>query len=97
MVSESRRRRRNPASLGPGLTELELQALLQLVNLLRELAQHGAQEGDLLVFLGQRYVHLVEAVVCLLQELLQALEAACLQVRLIGVLVPNEGAPGGTG
>ena len=83
--------------LGRALTELELQALLQLVYLLRELAQHGAQEGNLLVLLGQRHVHLMEAVVCLLQELLQALEAARLQVRLVCVLVPDERAPGGMG
>lgn len=72
--------------------ELELQALLQLVHPLGELAQHGAQEADLLVLLGQRHVHLVEAVVRLLQELLQALEAARLQVRLVRVLVPDERA-----
>lgn len=86
-----------PSLPGWALTELELQALLQLVNLLGELAQHGAQEGDLLVLLGQGHVHLVEAVVGLLEELLQALKAARLQVRLIRVLVPDERAPGGAG
>lgn len=77
------------------LTKLELQVLLQLVELLRQLAQHGAQEGDVLVFLGQRHLHLVEAVVRLLQKLLQALELAHFQVGLVGVLVSYEGAPGG--
>lgn len=80
---------------GPALTELELQALLQLVYLLRELAQHGAQEGDLLVLLRQSHMKLVEAVICLLQELLQALEAARLQVCLVSVLVPDKRAPEG--
>lgn len=42
------------------LTEFELQVLLQLVQLLGEFAQHGAQEGDVLVLLGQSQLHLVE-------------------------------------
>jgi hypothetical protein len=42
-------------------------------------------------------MHLVEAVICLLQELLQTLEAACLQMCLIRVLVPNERTPEETG
>lgn len=75
------------------LTKLQLQVLLQLVQLLRQFAQHGAQEGDVLVFLRQRHLHLVEAVICLLQELLQPLELAHLQVGLVRVLVPDEGAP----
>lgn len=42
-------------------------------------------------------MHLVEAVIGLLEELLQAFKTAGLQVRLICVLVSDECAPGGTG
>lgn len=38
------------------------------------------------------YLHLMEAIICLLQELLQALKLTCLQVRLIRILIPNERA-----
>lgn len=37
-------------------------------------------------------LHLMEAIVCLLQELLQPLELTRFQVRLIRILIPNERA-----
>lgn len=77
------------------LTKLQLQVLLQLVDFLGEFPQHGAQEGDLLVLLGHCHLHLMEAIVRLLQELLQTLELARLQVGLISVLVSYERAPEG--
>lgn len=77
------------------LTKLQLQVLLQLVDFLREFPQHGAQEGDLLVLLGHCHLHLMEAIISLLQELLQTLKLARLQVGLVGVLVSYERAPGG--
>lgn len=75
------------------LTKFQFQVLLQLVDLLRELAKHRAQEGDLLVLLCHGHLHLVEAIIGLLEEFLKAFELAHFEVGLVRILVPYERAP----
>lgn len=41
-------------------TKFEVHVLLQLIQLLRQFPQHGAQEGDVLVLLRQGQLHLVK-------------------------------------
>lgn len=42
------------------LTKFKLQVFLQLIQLLREFAQHGAQESNILVLLSQSQLHLMK-------------------------------------
>ena len=58
------------------LTYFHLHGLLEAVHALRQLAQHGAQEADLLVLLVDRHLQLPDLVVRRPEELLDAVVSA---------------------